>query len=191
MGSCRARPDTPAENTAILLRSLGGTDGSNPPPSSGESCELRFRNGICQHCAPRLLRCPPRVDVGGCRAKRVSPLYNLVRARRCRGAVHQTRIAAGRHPMRSARGRSLLQIQSVGEARRRPGAESTVIRYHRRGRQIGRDLFFCAGFGLGRRLHELREALMVERGDRCDVFPCANRRRDRSLLPSGRPTRAH
>jgi len=72
--------------------------------------------------------------------------------------------------MRSARGRSLLQIQSVGEARRRPGAQSTVIRYHRRGRLIGRDLFFCAGFGLGRRLHELREALMVERGDRCDVF---------------------
>jgi hypothetical protein len=28
--------------------------------SSGESCELRFRNGIYQHCAPRLLRCPPR-----------------------------------------------------------------------------------------------------------------------------------
>jgi hypothetical protein len=29
-------------------------------PSSGESYELRFRNGICQHCAPRVLREPVR-----------------------------------------------------------------------------------------------------------------------------------
>jgi Phytanoyl-CoA dioxygenase (PhyH) len=47
MGSCRARPDTPAENTAILLRSLGGTDGSNPPPSSSESAANSVRN--CEH----------------------------------------------------------------------------------------------------------------------------------------------
>jgi hypothetical protein len=33
---------TPAEGTAILLRSRGGTDGSNPLPSSGESANHRF-----------------------------------------------------------------------------------------------------------------------------------------------------
>ena len=43
----------------------GGTGISILVCSSGESCELRFRNGICQHCTPRQLRCPPRVDVGG------------------------------------------------------------------------------------------------------------------------------
>jgi hypothetical protein len=41
-------------------RTQPGTDGSNPSLYSGESCELRFRNGICQHCAPRLLRCQLR-----------------------------------------------------------------------------------------------------------------------------------
>src|SRR5215469_14203868 len=46
----------PGSLFSVQLISLGGTQSSNPVRSSGESCELRFRNGICQHCPPNSSR---------------------------------------------------------------------------------------------------------------------------------------